>query len=69
MNDTFGMDEANSLHDRIHEILDLPCCHCSFVSLNHIHQVLAAILHDKVQSGEILWISWSHDLLKFHNLQ
>ena len=62
------MHVVDTFHDGVHEVLDLSSCHCVFVGLDDIHQILAAVFHDEVEAGKVLWVRRSHDVLKFHNV-
>ena len=68
MDDSFGVHVADTFHDGIHEVLDLSSCHRVLISLNNIHQVLATVLHDKVELVEVFWVCWSHDSLEFNDV-
>ena len=63
------MDVVETLGNLINNVLDVICIQGSGIELDHVHQVLGAVLGHNVQLIEILGVSWSHDGLQFHNLQ
>ena len=68
MNDTLRMHIVDTFHDGIHEVLDLPSSHRVLVGLDNVHQVLAAVFHNKVKAVEIIRVSWPHDSLELHDV-
>jgi hypothetical protein len=68
MDDTFLMHVEDTFSDFIHHVLDVVSVHGLRVVPDDVHQVLGAVLGHKVQVIEGLWITWSHNCLKFNNL-
>ena len=62
------MHVAETFHDGVHEVLDLAIGHSLLVGLDNIHKVLAAVLHDQVDTVEVFWVSWSHYSLELYDV-
>ena len=68
MDDTLGVHVQDTLHDLEGQILNVVRIHLLGVVADDIHQVLGAVLRDKIQCLKVLDVRGSHDGLKLDNV-